>query len=427
MRLPVLTRRFPVDLQITRSEHADEVVLSCAGRLDAETGDELARAVAEELRRGRLAIRLDLRETGFLSSAGIRGLFDTHRAAKAAGGSCLIRGTSETVRRVLDLTRLTPILVEHAGGDPRPSAAVAAEPGDVAHGPVTLVRCVRPSAAPLVAALHGSPDAALAGDTPPCASRRLPRHAFAFGFGGLTDGEGTTARAGEMAAACGTVFHRPPHPHAVVDYLVPTGDLLADVGLLAALTWEGVPSGQAGFEATGDEPSVRLDDLVEAILAETDGETIAIVVAGEIHGLVGAELIRPLVEATVADSPRAGTRHAAASWLSFSREPVFARHTALIVGIAARTESGPLGGFVRRVPGRAFASHFHAVVFPFRPLRRGNADLAATVADLSASRPLAVMHLIADPRPVLGSGRTELVRGAAWFAPLAIADPGAQA
>ena len=106
---------------------------------------------------------------------------------------------------------------------------------------------------------------------------------------------------------------------------------------------------------------------------------------------------------------------------------MFARHTALIVGIAARTESGPLGGFVRRVPGRAFASHFHAVVFPFRPLRRGNADLAATVADLSASRPLAVMHLIADPRPVLGSGRSELVRGAAWFAPLAIADPGAQA
>ena len=103
-----------MDLEITRIEQADEVVLSCAGRLDAETGDELARAVAEELRRGHLAVRLDLGAIAFLRSAGIRGLFETHRAAKSTGGSCLIRTTSETVRRVLDLTRLTPILVETA-------------------------------------------------------------------------------------------------------------------------------------------------------------------------------------------------------------------------------------------------------------------------------------------------------------------------
>jgi hypothetical protein len=114
----------------------------------------------------------------------------------------------------------------------------------------------------------------------------------------------------------------------------------------------------------------------------------------------------------------------ASSWLSFSREPVFARQTALIVGIATRSGDGPLGGFVRGVPGRTFRTHFHGVVFPFRPIRRGGADLAATVADLAASRPLAVMHLIADPRPVLGSGVSEFVRGAAWFAPLAIAPSG---
>jgi anti-sigma B factor antagonist len=413
-----------VDLEISRSETAEEVVLACAGRLDAETGDELARAVAEELRQGRLSIRLDLGQTAFLSSAGIRGLFETHRAAQAAGGSCLIRRASDTVRRVLDLTRLTPILVEQASGAAPRARTAAAEPGDVSHGPVTLVRCVRPAAHPLAATLWGSPDAALAGDVRTSCARRLPRHAFGFGLGGLADPAGDASRAGELAAACGTVFHRPPRPHAAVDFLVPTGDLLADVDLVAALTWEGVPSGQAGFEPTGDEPAVRLDDLVEAILAESPGDTVAVVVAGEIQGLVGAELIRPLGEAGAGDTPRAGTRDVASSWLSFSREPVFARQTALIVGIATRSGDGPLGGFVRGVPGRTFRTHFHGVVFPFRPIRRGGADLAATVADLAASRPLAVMHLIADPRPVLGSGVSEFVRGAAWFAPLAIAPSG---
>lgn len=413
-----------MDLEITRTEHAGEVVLSCAGRLDAETGDELGRAVAEEMRHGHLAIRLDLGETAFLSSAGIRGLFETHRAAKSAGGSCLIRRTSETVRRVLDLTRLTPILVEHAGGVAEPASRVpAAEAADATHGPVTLVRCVRPSGAPLAGVLWGSPDAAMAGDTRTCAFRRLPRHAFAIGIGGIADGDATAKRAGELAAFCGAVFHRPPHPHAAVDYVVPSGDLLAEVGLLAAVTWEGVPSGQAGFEPAGDEPSVRLDDLIEAMFAESSRESIALVVAGEVHGLVGVELIRPLTDATAADWPRAGTREVAASWLSFSREPAFARHTVLIVGIATRHDGGRLGRFVRRVPDRSFATHLHAVVFPFRPLRRGGADLAATVADLAASRPVAVMHLIADPCPVLGCGRSELVRGAAWFAPLDVGDP----
>jgi len=168
---------------------------------------------------------------------------------------------------------------------------------------------------------------------------------------------------------------------------------------------------------------VRLDELIEAVLAQTDAATIALVVAGEARGLVGAELIRPLAESREGDSPLAGTRDVTATWLSFSREPVYARHTAVVVGVVARGGgSGPLAEFVRPVPGRSFASHCHAVVFPYRPLRRGGLDLAVTVTDLAASTPLAVLHLVADPHPVLGSGRSELARGSVWFAPLDVGE-----
>ena len=100
-----------MDLAIARTEHDDTVVLACTGRLDAETGDELARAVTDELRRGLHAIRLDLADVSFLSSAGIRGLFETQRTAKQAGGTCFISAASPVVRKVLDMTRLTPILI----------------------------------------------------------------------------------------------------------------------------------------------------------------------------------------------------------------------------------------------------------------------------------------------------------------------------
>jgi hypothetical protein len=63
--------------------------------------------------------------------------------------------------------------------------------------------------------------------------------------------------------------------------------------------------------------------------------------------------------------------------------------------------------------------HAHAAVFPHRPLKRGVGDLTAAVDGLAASEPLAVMHLLADPQPVLGSGQSEFVRGWCWFAPLA--------
>lgn len=420
-----------MDLSIGRVERDGDVVLVCSGRLDAEAGDELARAVADELRRGQHAIRLDLEAVTFLSSAGIRGLFEMQRSAKEVAASCLIRRASPVVKRVLDLTRLTPILVENAAQAGRSAATgcgagVAAE---VTCGPVTLLGLERPAAGHTVRGeILGRPNDVVAGRDATGWARRLSRRSFGLGLGSIADGEAAAARAGELVAIDGGLFHRPPQPHAAVDYVVPTGDLLADVAVLSGLVWDGVPAGWAGFEPSGDEPSVRLDDLIEAVLAQTDAGTIALVVAGEAHGLVRAELIRPLTEALPGDTPVAGRRDVTRGWLSFSREPVYARHTAVIVGVVTRgAGSGPLADFVRPVPGRGFSSHCHAVVFPYRPLRRAGLDLPATVADLAASTPLAVLHLVADPQPVLGSGRSELARGGAWFAPLVLGGTGGPA
>lgn len=437
-----------MDISIERREKArdvsgDAVVeLAVRGRIDAESGAELEHAVAEELRNGHHAIRLDCTDVSFLSSAGIRVLFNVHRAAKAAGARCLIGAASEPVARVLELTRLAPMLREPqledsqlqdsqgTGGrgpippDHTPPAAARNDPTDCREGRILFIGLESPGSGGLQGDVVGSSDNTLLGrlaETPP---RAVPRHAFGLGLAGLADDRPLAAIAGEMLAACGAVFHRGPQPFTAVDYSLGEGGHVPDVHIASGLIWEGLPRGRAGFEPADDEPAVRFDELAAALLERTQAECLALVVIAEVHGIVGVELIRPLAEATADDHPRNRDPAVASRWLSFSREPVHARHTALIVGVVTRgNPASPLAEFVRPLGTGGPSGHAHAAIFPLRPLKRGAVDLAATVADLAASEPLAVMHLLGDPQPVLGSGQSELVRGCCWFAPLSVALP----
>ena len=414
------------------------IELAVKGRIDAETGVELEHAVAEELRRGHHAIRLDCTAVSFLSSAGIRVLFNVHRAAKTAGARCLIGAASEPVARVLELTRLAPILREQQrdespgtggrgqtpSGDALPAVGGQAT-SDTRAGRILFVGLESPGSGGLKGDVVGASDAVMLGsglgrldDTP---SRPVPRHAFGLGLAGLADDSLATI-AGEMLAACGAVFHRAPQPFATVDYSLGEGSLVPSVRLASGLIWEGLPRGRAGFEPADDEPAVRFDELAAALLEQSQADCLALVVVAEVHGIVGVELIRPLAEATATDNPRSRDPAVAARWLSFSREPVHARHTALVVGVVTRgNPAGPLAEFVRPLGPDGPSGHAHAAIFPLRPLKRGAVDLAATVADLAASEPLAVMHLLGDPQPVLGNGQSDFVRGCCWFAPLSVA------
>lgn len=396
----------------------DVVVLVVAGRIDAETGPVLEQAVAESIARGGSTIRLDCGAVGFLSSAGIRILFNCSRAAQAAGGRCRVGAASPPVARVLELTRLDSILCESA---PSGAAAVAEPPAvsrDRTVGGIVLVGLEPPGDRRLPGSLAGDPAADGAGHGS-AELRGLSSRAFGLGLATVAGHECPRAAAGETAVACGAVFQRPPQPFAAIDYSLPRGDFLPSVQVVTGLLWEGLPQGAAGFRPAGDAAAVRFDDLAAALLEESRADAIAVVLVAEVHGLIGVELIRPLAEATPHDQPLAATPAVAARWLSFSREPVHARQVALVVGVVSRPgREGPLAGFVRPLGAAACTGHGHAVVFPARPLPSGAADLSTLVTELSAAEPLAVMHLLGDPQPVLGSGQSEFAGGCCWFAPL---------
>lgn len=408
-----------MDIRIERVSRADGVELAVVGRLDAESAGELRHAVAAEVRRGEHRISLDLAGVTFLSSAGIRVLFETQREARGAGGECLVRVASGPVQKVLELTRLDAILMRpatrNAGGPVVRSAAAR----DIAAPGVRILGFEPASSGALAARLLGSATT-LSGAGQRGERIALKPHGFALGIAAVADDAAAAATAGEALAACGAVFHRPPRAFAAVDYLIGSGQLVPEIDMLSGLAWQGLPAGRAGFEAVDDASAVVVADLAAALLEQTAADALAVVVAGEVQGLVAAELIRPLAEATPADHPLAGSSAVAARWLCFSREPVHAGRTAIVVGVVTRSGHGPLAGFVAPLGRGDVAGHLHAVVFPHRPLKRTADDLAAVVADLAASEPLAVVHLMADDRPVLGSGLSELVRGRCWFAPLVL-------
>jgi anti-sigma B factor antagonist len=415
-----------MDVHIDRRPDSDGTTLVVQGRLDAESAAELRQAVSAEVRRGMHLISLDLAAVTFLSSAGIRVLFETQREARAAGGDCQVRAVSEPVRKVLELTRLDAILMRPAREmSSRPPVSQPAQPAarEVIAAGLRLLGFEPPPRAALAGQILGAAVSSGAAGKRPLRVHVGPQ-TFAFGLAALADEGAATATAGEVLAACGAVYHRPPRPFAAVDYVLSTGDLVPEIDVVSGISWQGVPGGRAAFEPADDRPAVAIDELITCLFEQASAHAVAVVIAGEVQGLVAAELIRPLAEATPTDHPLAGTREAAANWLCFSREPVHAARTAVIVGVACREADGPLAELVASLGPTGVKGHLHAVVFPHRLLGRAGGDVAAVVADLAASEPLAVVHLMADNQPVLGSGVSELIRGFCWFAPLSFAEGG---
>jgi hypothetical protein len=95
------------------------------------------------------------------------------------------------------------------------------------------------------------------------------------------------------------------------------------------------------------------------------------------------------------------------------------------VGFAEREPASDRALFLRRLgPGTLAQGHFHAAVFPYRPLPKGNLNLQESVSNLLGTESAqTVMHLLADEREFEGVGQTDLMRGACWVAPLKSSEP----
>src|ERR1041385_2990483 len=98
-------------MEITHIPRGEFVEVLASGRLDERWTSHLAKALDEVIREGFHRIRLNMAAVSYLSSAGIQLLIGFHKKPDQIDGSFGVTEPSDMVRKVLDLTRLSPVLV----------------------------------------------------------------------------------------------------------------------------------------------------------------------------------------------------------------------------------------------------------------------------------------------------------------------------
>jgi len=101
-----------MNLETRELKHVTIVTIS--GRVDSATAPDLQQMLHGLIAANRPRIVLDLQDTEYLSSAGLRVLVATLKAAKHNGGELKLAQPTQRVREVLDLAGLTPLVHIHA-------------------------------------------------------------------------------------------------------------------------------------------------------------------------------------------------------------------------------------------------------------------------------------------------------------------------
>lgn len=404
-------------MEIVTQQAGDALEVKVKGRLDNYWTEHLRRNLEEVIRAGAHGIRLNLSEISFLSSAGVGLLMRVHTQLKGIGGSFVITSPSERVKQVLDLCKLSPILLSE-----RSPAAPAVHKREVRRfstpaASFEVMECAAEK--PLICQRIGDPGLLKGCRFGPedCRTVAFPPATFGLGLGAFgNDFEDAQTRFGEFLAVGGSTAYLPTDGTNVPDFMVSSGELVPEMNVLYGLRCEGGFTHLMRFETADAESPISLVGLVRTALEISGAQVIGMVMVVESAGLVGAALRRsPAAAAGVNDAPFKYPE--VRSWLSFSTERLYSRSLALISGVAAGSECAPLAPMLRPLGAEAWPlGHFHAAAFSYRPLKKGSIDLKATVTALFETETLqGVLHLLTDEREAAGPQQSEFVRGACWI------------
>ena len=413
-------------MEIIAHSLSDGYELRLNGRLDANWADLVDQTIESAIRSGHHRVTLEFSQVSYVSSAGIRVLLKHYKQLKAAKGHLRVVRPTDSVFSVLKLSGIASMLVQGLQNAVAPVVAAVAtactpEPAVTrwtregvefeSHdlGPVTSLEAI----------LLGNPAGLASGLLRPSdiQSVRCGIDTLLVGLGGFgTQAADVVGRLGESLAVAGTAISLPTDGSSVPDYQTSEGQLVPEIQLQYGIGVRGTPSRLFRFEAAkSGRGVVGLSEAVEAILDHTGWAAAGFAFLAEGACVIGASLQRsPSADQDPFAFP--GVR----DWISFTTERSDERHGLLIVGVATRNPSQDGAAWFRPIgSGTTAQGHFHAAVFPYRPLPKGRLDLVDTVQGwVSGSAAETVLHLIADERPFEGVGQTDLMRGACWAGPI---------
>jgi anti-anti-sigma factor len=405
-------------MEITRQRLGNTFELKATGRLDAYWAGHLSDEVAEVLREGARSIRLNMKEVEYVSSAGIRVLFQTYKQLKDIHGTFAVSEPSEAVRSVLELAGLAGLLFEKASaGDVQVATPIQAETFVRGNARFEILES-RPSK--MTARVIGSPELLVGCQFHQEHCQELPFGQAALGIGLGAFGKNFAdcqSRFGEFLAAAGIAAYLPTDGSNVPDYILSTGDFVPRLQVLYGLTCEGDFSKIVYFESRENSLQLTLREIVEACREMAGSDAIAVAMIAESAGLMGAALRRSPALA----APQPAFEHPQIrQWLSFTAERAYARSLAFLVGVATSDPNSLLNPIVRPLAKDCdIAGHFHAASFSYHPLKKGETNLKEAASGLFELENLqGVLHLLNDERES-GAGQSEFLRGACWIGSIA--------
>jgi len=407
-----------------KSQRADnQYLLELEGRLDASWSEYVGSAIETAIQSGEHRIEIDLSKVLYISSAGISVLLNYRKRLAGVSGSLRVRNPTENVLSVLQLMRVDRLLMEAST-----SAAPTIQTNNTAFEKDGTRFETYPLRAidPINCQWLGKPQQLSTGqiDTSHAQTVRLERKRFCIGLGAFENtqadalGKKERGRFGESLAVAGVAVEQATDGSRLPDYQISQGDLVPELQLIYGAVGEGDYSFLMRIEAGRSERgTLRFSDLVHLLFERYDWQSAALTMIVEASSVVGASLIQSPTDAKGA-SPWSFPQ--IRNWLSFTTEQSEERKLAVIVGIASKVPKESEKPFLRPIcEGSSVQGHFHAAVFPYRPLPKGMLPLKETLHDLFATdSPRSVLHLLSDDRPLEGVGQTELMRGACWFGPI---------
>jgi len=407
-------------MEITRTQRAEALELRLRGRLDAYWADHVGKAIDDAIRAGSHRIELNFSQVDYLSSAGLRVLVRFYKELKAVQGSLTVTEPSGGAFAILKMAGFARMLVAAPS-----SAAVTpakAEPHSVEKSGVIFQVFDQSPGARLQCSLIGQPEKFFDGgfQEADCACVSLPRGTFGLGLGAFGSGfQDCRERFGEFVAVAGMAAALPTDGSSVPDFVVTEEALVPELRVLYAVTGTGQFAQMMRFDAKPEPPGViGLSGLVDAAMEISGADAAGVVFLAESAGLVGAALRRSPGRAD-ARGPLEfpGIR----DWLSFTTERTNERNLTLVVGVALRRPPAHVAPFVRPLsPDARVHGHFHAALFPYQPVQRGELVLEKAIEGLMAvDRAQTLLHLLTDDREFEGLGQSEFMRGACWIGPLA--------
>ena len=406
-------------MEIKKTQRGAALELQLRGRLDAYWADHVGKAIDDAIRAGSHRIELNFAQVDYLSSAGLRVLLKYYKELRAVEGNLSITQPSAAVFSILKMAGFAAMMV--TGSVTTVPASGKTEPRSLEKSGAIFQVFDQAAGGQLQCSLIGQPEKFFNGgfQEADCSSVSLPPGTFGLGLGAFGNGfADCRERFGEFVAVAGTAATLPTDGSSVPDFVVSEESLVPEVKVLYALAGKGQFAQMMRFDAKPEPPGIiGLSNLVETTMEISGANAAGIAILAESAGLVGAALRRSPGRAD-AQSPLAfpGIR----DWLSFTTERTSERNLTLIVGVAVREPQAHVAPFLRRMsPGAQVHGHFHAALFPYRPVQRGELRLEKAISGLlTAESARTLLHLLPDDREFEGLGQSELMRGACWIGPI---------